>query len=89
MASNNPHERAARAKKVLAMVQVLDDQMIRQKRNPHDQAGLVVLASLGWVEAVWLMIANKAGVNPPSDETKEGLRDVYRGRATAKLQRAS
>jgi hypothetical protein len=83
------HERAARAKKVLAMVAVLDDQMLRQKRSPHDQAGLVVLASFGWVEAVWLMIAHKAGVNPPSEATKEALRDVYRGRATAKLQRAA
>lgn len=68
------------------MVQVLDAQMIRQKRSPYDQAGLVVLASLGWVEAVWLVIAQKAGVNPPSEATKEALRDVYRGRATAKIQ---
>lgn len=80
------HERAARAKKVLAMVQVLDQQMLRQKRNPYDQAGLVVLASLGWVEGVWLVLAHKAGVNPPSDTTKEALRDVYRGRAKAPLQ---
>ena len=44
-----------------------------------------MLASLGWIEAVWLAIAHKAGVNPPSDDTKEAVRDVYRGRATAKL----
>lgn len=81
------HIARARAKKVVAMVAILDEQMIRQKRNPYDQAGLIVLASLSWVEAVWLTIAHKAKVNPPSDETKEAVRDVFRGRATAKLER--
>ena len=83
----NHHESRARAKKVRAMVEIIDQQMLRQKRNPYDQAGLVVLASLGWIEAVWLAIAHKAGVTPPSQETKEAFRDVFRGRATAPIQR--
>ena len=68
----NHHESRARAKKVRAMVEIIDQQMLRQKRNPFDQAGLVVLASLSWIEAVWLTTPSSTNENlvvPPPIST--------------------
>ncbi len=82
----NGFEQAARAKKTLALVGEIDRQALKQGKNPHDQAAVVLLASYSWGPEVWQALATRAGVSPPSEATKAAVRDVYRGRATADLE---
>lgn len=85
----NPFAAAGRARKVLAMVSVIDDHALRKKPpiNPFDQAGRILAASIDWPDQTWELIGVKAGYKPKaiSPKTREEVRRVYRGRATAPL----
>jgi hypothetical protein len=84
------HATINRQKKSLAMVAVIDANALRQNVSPFDQAGRILLASLGWSDAVWHQIALDAGYPskvPPRDTTREMIRVIYRGRAAAPVQR--
>lgn len=89
-----PHDfaQAGRFKKALAMVAVIDEAALKQrpKVSPFDQAGRILLASLEWTDAVWETIGVKAGYKPKpiSETTRDLVRDVYRGRATAPVSRS-
>lgn len=85
------YETAGRAKKALAMACVIDESALGQKPPvcPFDQAGRILLASLHWPDAVWASIGIRAGYKPKaiSEETREAVRSIYRGRATAPVKR--
>lgn len=77
-----------RQKKALAMARVIDANARRQGVDPHDQAGRILLASKGWSDEVWHQIAKDAGYTsaiPPRETTREMVRAIYSGRATAPL----
>lgn len=84
------HATINRQKKTLAMIAVIDANALRQNVSPFDQAGRILLASLGWPDKVWHQIALDAGYTskvPPRDTTREMIRCVYRGRAAAPIQK--
>ncbi len=83
-------EREGRQQKALAMVAVIDrDANEKQKIDPFDQAGRILLASMGWSDRVWERIGVRAGYKKKaiSKLTREEVRGVYRGRATAPVAR--
>lgn len=82
-AERNPHARAARFKKVMALVGAVDANALKQGINPHDQAGRIQLASLDWSPAAWELIAALAHANAPSAVSRDLVRDVYAARAKA------
>lgn len=94
MAGNeNPWARNGRRAKALAMAVVIDGNALRQNLSPFDQAGRILLASFEWSDGVWEAIGERA-LKPNgeyyerkaiSDETREMVRDIYRGRARAPL----
>ncbi len=74
--------------KVLAMVEVIDRNVIKQGKCPYDQAGKIWLAARDWPDALWLGIAQKAGYKrktPPGPKTRELVREVYEARSKADL----
>jgi len=87
MAIENPHEIAARAKKILALIGAIDRSALKQGKDPHDQAALILLASYSWDASTWRKLATMAGVNVPSETTIGAIQSVYRDRATRELER--
>lgn len=89
----NAYEERGRARKVLALVAAIDRGAINQGLSPYEHAGRIQLASLGWSDDHWALIARLASdstgrtVNPPSAETRRAVRDVYIERAKAPVQR--
>lgn len=83
-----PHAIAARARKVLGMVAVIDANAREQGLDCYDQAGRILLAASTWSDATWLAIARKYNENAtePSELTRDAVKAVYRGRATRPLQ---
>lgn len=73
MARPNPHEEAARLRKVLALVAVID-QLDEARRTPE---------ALGaWTASSWILAARAAGVRPLSLTTISAVIEHYRARAT-------
>lgn len=88
----NPFAVANRRKKAVAMVEVIDRNALAQEPsiNPFDQAGRILLASREWSDEVWLAIAKRAGFKrdrTPGPDTRELVREVYRGRAQAPVDK--
>lgn len=93
-AKNHPLAVQGRQLKALAMAAVIDANAIRQGLSPFDQAGRVLLASQGWSDSVWEDIGENA-VKPDgthyerkaiSPETRDLVKAIYRGRATAPVE---
>jgi hypothetical protein len=92
----HPKAVAGRQLKALAMVAVIDANALAQHPpiNPYDQAGRILLASDGWSDAVWEGIGVRAvkpngqryELKPISQDTRDLVRSVYRGRATAPVE---
>lgn len=92
--SDNHFADRERRKKAVDMVAEIDRVFVKQnpRVDPYDQAGRILLASHGWSDAVWLQIAMNAGYkskDTPGPDTRKLVRQVYEGRATAKIQRRS
>lgn len=86
----NPHEVAARAKKILKLVETIDRQAVAKGIDPHGSAGRIQLVTMTWEDEHWAKVAELAGVNAPSPITREAVRQIYIARAKAKpLERAS
>ncbi len=86
----NPHEIAARSKKIIKLVETIDREALRQGIDPFDSAGRVQLATIAWEDAHWAKVAELAGVNMPSPITRDSVRQIYIDRARRKpLERAS
>lgn len=85
---SNGFKLAAQRKKALALIGAIDAVALSRGINPHDQAGRILLSMLDWPESAWLSVAEKAGINPPSAETRAMVAQVYRGRATAPVSDA-
>jgi len=90
-ANANPHARAGRMRKAIAMVGFIDQKALAKDLSPYDQAGRILLATHEWDDETWKTIGVGAGYEPKpvSEATREMVRDVYRGRARAPVQRAS
>lgn len=92
MATANPFATVNRQRKAIAMVAALDRNAIAQDISPFDQAGKILLASLDWSDEVWHRIAKNAGFaskKTPGPETRDLVRDVYRSRAKAPIQKVA
>lgn len=77
----NPHETAARAIKVSALVCELDRQAKKAGFHPiGDAAAIVVMLSERWQDPQWARLAVCAGKHPPSAETKRQVIAVYLAR---------
>lgn len=78
--SCSPHEQLARERKAAKLVAAIDRSAKNQGLDPYDQAGRILLASMGWTEAHWAGVAKLADCNVPSPFTQRMVRDVYRNR---------
>lgn len=91
--TEHPLAIANRRLKVLAMVEVIDRSFVKQNPHvdPYDQAARIALASKSWSDAVWLQIAKNAGYKSdktPGKKSRDLVREIYEGRATAPLASA-
>lgn len=85
------HATINRQKKSLDMVAAIDRAALRQNPpvDPFDQAGKILLAMKSWSDDVWHTVAKNAGYTSkktPGPTTREMVRAVYTGRATAPVQ---
>jgi hypothetical protein len=81
-----------RQRKAIDMVAALDRNAVKQGISPFDQAGRILAASLGWTDDEWHRIAKNAGYTSkktPGPETRSLVRDVYRSRAQAPVQKVA
>lgn len=86
MAIENGHKLANQWRKALKLVQAIDRGLLTKGVDVFDQAGAIWLASRDWSESDWKRIADVAGVNPPSPDTIEIVRSVYRDRSRAMVR---
>lgn len=80
MPSPNPHETAARLRKVLRLVEAIDRLMARdtlRRVQPDEIPGVLATMDPAW----WAEIATKAGVRMPSSTTIAAVREVYARRS--------
>lgn len=77
MTRHNPHEDAARMKKVVAMLSVLASMAPEAFRAPARTAEVLAV----WPQADRSILAARAGVNPPSEEAWAAFVAAVRGRA--------
>lgn len=88
----NPHEDAARARKVAALVATLDAACIDKDNptrvDPHRCADDIVGMLLCWSDAEWNALAIAARKNPPSLTARAHVIEMYRARAAAQAQKA-
>ncbi len=80
-----------RMRKAIAMVGFIDRKALDKNLSPFDQAGRILLVSHEWDDATWETIGVGSGYKPKaiSAATREMVRDVYRSRAQAPLQKAA
>lgn len=80
-----------RMRKAIAMVAFIDRKALAKDLSPYDQAGRILLVTHEWDDATWETIGVGAGYKPKaiSAATREMVRDVYRSRARAPLQKAA
>jgi hypothetical protein len=78
---SNGFEWANRMRKAMALVARIDRELMTRGIDVHDQAGAILLASRDWTDVEWKRIADAAGVNPPSVETRRIVQGIYRDRA--------
>jgi hypothetical protein len=74
--------------KVLAMVETIDRNVVKQGKCPYDQAGRIWIAARDWSDAIWLKIAQDAGYKrkkTPGPETRRLVREIYEARSKADL----
>lgn len=79
------HEAAARARKVVDLVAVIDELAEAAGINPIEHAAHVAKLVRGFNLGHWISLARKAGCNPPSDATVELVIDVYVLRAGSRV----
>lgn len=93
--SQHPSAVAGRQRKALAMAVVIDRSAVAQGLSPFDQAARIVIKSYEWSDRVWEDIGERA-LKPNgehyerkeiSQETRETVRQIYRGRAQAPVNR--
>ncbi len=81
MAIENGHKLANQMRKAMKLVAVIDRGLLSKGVDVYDQAGAILLASRDWSDAEWQRLAEAAQVNPPSDETRRIVQQIYRDRA--------
>jgi hypothetical protein len=74
-------KQAAQLRKAMALVARCDRELMLQGVDPFDQAGAVLLSMMTWTQDDWKRLADAADVHPPSIESQELVRSVYRDRS--------
>jgi hypothetical protein len=77
----NPYEQIARSKKLLLLSTALDNAFRTAGIDPFSALASEHVEALS--DAGWRIAAGHARCNPPSEVTKEELREIYRARAGA------
>jgi hypothetical protein len=85
--SNTGFKLAAQRRKCLALVGAIDSTALSKDISPFDQAGRIVLLLNEWKDSTWAALSKMADVNLPSQETRAMVKEVYVGRASARVER--
>ena len=81
-----PHEEAARRKKALRLVTAIDASLAKLQTDIVSEFAFQMVEAFG--DREWAAVATTSGCNPPSEQTRDLVLDVYRER-NASLKRLS